>query len=259
MRQRFLRLGALMGVVFMMVFSSLTLVVSAVDDINDVVGNGGTSQGAVSGQGGQSSQSGLQSGSVADGLARAFDATMIDNDDMDRATQFISPYARVINVVIGAILGSFSVALMLVTVLDLVYLMIPPFRKILDREQTQQSNGMMGGGMMGMMNGMGQQTQQTGVGRFVSDEAKSALMEAQASMGQQTGGGMMGGGMMGMMSGMGQQTQPKAKTVILLYAKKRAFTLVIFFACVVLFTSTLFTDIGLRLGQWIIDTIGSAF
>ena len=230
-------------------------VVAHAEDINDVYGQQQQQQqqqqqGTYNdGSGTENTSDGIHSGSVADGLIRAYDATMIDNTDMEKATRFISPYARVINGIIGAVVGLFSVLMMLMTIFDLVYLMLPPVRKFLDptADQQQQAGGM--GGMFG--GGMGQQTAPTGV-RFVTDEAKAALAEAQGTQQQ-------AGGMGGMFASSGGQAQPKAKTVILLYAKKRAFALIIFFACVVLFTSTVFTDIGLRLGQWIIDTIGSAF
>ena len=185
-------------------------VVAHAEDINDVYGQQQQQQQGTynDGSGTENTSDGIHSGSVADGLIRAYDATMIDNTDMEKATRFISPYARVINGIIGAVVGLFSVLMMLMTIFDLVYLMLPPVRKFLDPTADQQQQA---------------------------------------------------GGMGGMFASSGGQAQPKAKTVILLYAKKRAFALIIFFACVVLFTSTVFTDIGLRLGQWIIDTIGSAF
>ena len=111
--------------------------------------------------------------------------------------------------------------------------------------------------------GGGAQPSQSGIGRFVSDEAVAALSEATANAG---GGGGMGMGGMGMGMGMGgmgmggaAQAQPKTKSVIFTYLKKRAFALIMFALCVVLLTSTLFTDIGLYIGQWIIDTVGGFF
>ena len=150
--------------------------------------------------------------------------------------------------------------------LDLLYLAVPPIRNILCKEQPQAAGGMGGGMGMGGMGmgrmGMGSmggapQPAQSGIGRFVSDEAVAALSEA-TQQAQGAAGGMGGGMGMGMGMGGGQQ-QPKTKSVIFSYAKKRAFALVMFAICVVLFTSTLFTDIGLYVGQWIIDTFSGFF
>ena len=85
-----------------------------------------------------------------------------------------------------------------------------------------------------------QQPQQMGgglsaVGRWVSDEAIAACMEAQ--------GGAMGG--------MGAPV----KSMVFSYMKKRALFLILFGVCVVLFTSTAFTDLGIRLGTWLLQLI----
>ena len=63
------------------------------------------------------------------------------------------------------------------------------------------------------------------------------------------GGAMPMGGMMGGMMGAAQQQPVKAKNLIFAYMKKRSFTLIMLGICLVLFTCTVFTDIGTMLGM----------
>ena len=163
--------------------------------------------------------------SAAEGIADAWKNASPDNQDMAEAAKFTSPFVKGINFCICCVLAVFSVLLAAVTTLDLLYLAVPPVRKFLCAEQPAAAGGM--GGGMGM--GMG-------------------------------GMGMRGGmGMGGMGMGGAAQAQPKTKSVIFTYLKKRAFALIMFALCVVLLTSTLFTDIGLYIGQWVIDTVGGFF
>lgn len=238
--------------------------VYAAKDINSINGGNSTSQSS-------QSTNKNETKSAADGIADAWKNASPDNQDMAEAAKFASPFVKGVNFCICCVLAVFSVLLAAVTTLDLLYLAVPPVRKFLCAEQPAAAGGMGGGmgmgmGGMGMRGGMGMggaQPSQSGIGRFVSDEAVAALSEATANAG---GGGGMGMGGMGMGMGMGgmgmggaAQAQPKTKSVIFTYLKKRAFALIMFALCVVLLTSTLFTDIGLYIGQWIIDTVGGFF
>ena len=225
----------------------------------------------------QSQSSGYDTKSDVDGLKEAFDAARVDNEDLSSATKFASPFVKAVKYIIAVITAVFTVLLGLVTMLDLLYLAVPPIRNILCNEQPQAAGGMGGGmggmgmGRMGMggmgMGGMGAANQpaQSGIGRFVSDEAVAALSEATQQAQGAAGGMGMGMGGMGMGMGMGgmgmgaQQAKPKTKSVILLYLKKRAFAVIMFVICLVLFTSTLFTDLGLYIGQWIVDIFNGLF
>lgn len=117
-------------------------------------------------------------------------------------------------------------------------------------------NGMGGMGGMGMggMNGMGGMGMQGGmqqgmgapvggglsaVGRWVSDEAVSACNEC------------MGGAMEGQMGMQGTTV----KSMVFCYIKKRSMFLLLFGVCVILFSSTVFFDLGARLGTWILRMI----
>jgi len=140
--------------------------------------------------------------------------------------------------------------MMFVTVLDLAYIALPFVRDILDggmQGSNQMIHGSMGGryggGYGGYGGGMNQQQQQniggglSAIGRWVSDEAMAATLDAQ-------------GGPMGTSSANGS-----VKTMILSYMKKRAFFLIMFGICVILFTSTVFTDLGIKLGTWLLGLL----
>lgn len=205
----------------------------------------------VSGDTQESSEASEGAQTVADGLANAFRGSAVDNDDLAEATRLTAPAVKVVRLITSIILAMIAVVLGLITVLDLVYIMIPPTRGFLGGGE-QQTSSPMGGGMMGSMMGGGMMHggmsggSAQGGRRIVSDEAIAALNESVAQSNQ---GGM----------GMTASVKSKSKMVILAYAKKRVVALICFFACLVLFTSTAFTDIGLYLGQWILDTLGGFF
>ena len=96
------------------------------------------------------------------------------------------------------------------------------------------------GGMGGMQQGMGQPVGGglSAVGRWVSDEAVSACNEC------------LGGAMEGQMG-----MQGSVKSMVFSYIKKRSLFLILFGVCVVLFSSTVFFDLGARLGTWILKII----
>lgn len=206
-------------------------------------------------------------------VGELFKQGSLDKESVDKAAKWIEPVAKGINVLMAIILGIFSAVLVLISVVDMVYLGVPLVRPYLlpgGGAQPQggaapmgaggmmgygggmMGRGMMGGGMMGA--GM-QQPQQQGVastiGQLISDDAKHALMEAEAQVAPQGGGSpMMPGGF-----GMPQQqaAQPvKGKNLYFAYMKKRALTLVMLGVCLVLFTCTIFTDLGTMLGMKIL-------
>ena len=116
--------------------------------------------------------------------------------------------------------------------------------------------GMMGMGGMGMggMGGMGgaaqaQPTLGASIGRWISDDALAAVNESQNGM---AAAGGMAGGAMGMQPGMAPAT---GKNVMFAYLKKRAFSLVMLGVCLVLFSCTVFTDLGITVGTKIIGLL----
>lgn len=239
-----------------------------------------------------SSQSPKDVEDTANAIGNMFNQAGPDAEAIEAANSFIAPLASILNKVMAVILGLTSLLMMFITVLDLLYMAFPPIRDHLDGGRLGAANmmgggrgsrgmggmrggmggmrggygmgggmgggmmggmnggmngmggGMMGGGMPGGMNGGMQQQQQVGgglsaVGRWVSDEAIAACMESQ------------GGAMQGQM-GMGGTP---VKSMVFSYMKKRAMFLILFGVCLILFTSTVFTDLGVRLGTWILKII----
>jgi hypothetical protein len=158
--------------------------------------------------------------------------------------------------------------MMFVSVLDLLYMAFPPVRDMLDGGMNGQPRssrgsrgqhmprGQMGIGLqgqgMGMQNldmagGMSNQGMQqsspgggfSALGRWISDEAIAACLEAN-------------GGPQGTMQVMGSSP---LKSMIFSYMKKRSLFLILFGVCVILFTSTVFTDMGIKLGMLILKAI----
>lgn len=177
----------------------------------------------------------------ANAVGGLFQNTGITEESTSQASTFLEPLARGINIVCAFILGATSLGIFLVTALDLLYIAFPPVRNMLN-PQTQ-------GGGMGGYGG----SQQSSAIRWISDEAIAC-----AGGGASAGGGMgssMGGMGGGMGSPMGGSQQGGAKSMIMSYLKKRTVFLVVFAISVILFTSTVFTDLGLKLGMLILSWI----
>lgn len=188
----------------------------------------------------------------------------LTSESVEKSKKWVEPVAKVINLAMAVVLGIFSALLVLVSVLDMVYIGLPFTRPYLcpNAQQPQQGMGaspMMGGmtgygrgGMMGMngMSGMQQQQQSSGlaatIGQWISDDALNAVREAQATQQQGAGASPMMGSFG--MQAQAQQPQPKGKSLILGYLKKRSFTLIMLGVCLVLFTCTVFTDLGTMIG-----------
>jgi len=223
---------------------------------------------------------------TAKAIGDLFSGAGPDAESINEANEFLRPFAVIMNKLMAIILGITSLLMMLVTVLDLLYMAFPPVRDMLDggmaggqmqggrgSRGTGMRRGMgmgmggygMGGygmGMGGMSGGMGMggmgmdgmggmsggmsnsRNQQAGgglsaIGRWVSDEAIAACLEA--------GGGPM--------AGMNGQQQGPIKSMLFSYMKKRSMFLILFGVCVILFTSTAFTDLGVKVGTWLLRVI----
>lgn len=171
-------------------------------------------------------------GSTAEAVGDMFGNAGINEESIAEAQEFLRPVAVIMNKIMAVILGLSSLGMMLITVLDLFYITFPPIRDLLDGGTTggqplkrSRSLGMEGPGMKP------EQLQAGGglsaLGRWVSDEALASAIE----------------------------TQRTGKMVVAGYFKKRSIFLVLFGICVVLFTSTVFTDLGVNLGMWVLSKV----
>jgi hypothetical protein len=231
-------------VAIMMLFSSGGIYAS---DLNGV-----DTETQVSIEPNQDKQTTVEQSSNAKAVGDMFSEAGPKAEDIKEAQVFIQPFAKIMNFAMAVILGITALLMMAVSVLDLLYMVFPPVRDILDggsyggQPQTRNPRGMGMQGQMGIENGSsmnvrGMQGNEPGggfssLGRWVSDEAIAACMESK--------GGVAIGGM---------PTAPKS--MIIGYLKKRAIFLSMFGVCVILFTSTVFTDLGIKLGMRILNFI----
>ena len=228
---------------------------------------------------------------TANAVAGMFGNAGPKEEDIAMANAFIEPIANIMNKVMAVILGMTSLLMMFTTMLDLLYLAFPPVRDYLDGGRQGMSNmmgaggrGGMGRGMGGMRGGMGGMRGGYGMGGMGGMNSMGGMGMGgmggmgmggmgggmQQGMGQPVGGGLsavgrwvsdeavsacnecMGGAMEG---GMGMMQPPGVKSMVLSYIKKRSLFLILFGVCVVLFSSTVFFDLGARLGTWILKII----
>lgn len=228
---------------------------------------------------------------TANAVSGMFGQAGPDAEDIAMANAFIEPIANIMNKVMAVILGMTSLLMMFTTMLDLLYLAFPPVRDYLDGGRQGMSNMMAGGrggmgrGMGGMRGGMGGMRGgygmggmggmnsmggmgMGGIGGMGSMGGMGGMGGMQQGMGQPVGGGLsavgrwvsdeavsacnecMGGGMEGQMG-----MQGSVKSMVFSYIKKRSLFLILFGVCVVLFSSTVFFDLGARLGTWILKII----
>ena len=198
---------------------------------------------------------------TAKAIGDMFENVGVDEEAVKQANEFLRPFAVILNKIMAIILGITSMLMMFVTVLDLLYMAFPPVRDLLDggtsgNQQMQGRNrgmygmrgqmGIPGAFNSGMVDGAGMGMQQapqrqavggglSAVGRWVSDEAMAACIESK--------GGPMGAG------------PGPVKSMLFSYMKKRSLFLIMFGVCVVLFTSTVFTDLGVRVGIWLLNLL----
>ena len=225
---------------------------------------------------------------TANAVSGMFGQAGPDAEDIAMANAFIEPIANIMNKVMAVILGVTSLLMMFTTMLDLLYLAFPPVRDYLDGGRQGMANMQMGGRGMGGARGMGGMRGGMGMGGMRGGYGMGG-MNSMGGMGMGGMGGMNSmGGMGGMQQGMGQPVggglsavgrwvsdeavsacneclggamegqmgmQGSVKSMVFSYIKKRSLFLILFGVCVVLFSSTVFFDLGARLGTWILKII----
>lgn len=182
----------------------------------------------------------------ADAIGSMFDNVGVDNESMQKANTYLNPTARILNTIMAIILGFTSLALFLISALDLLYIAFPPIRSLLNVQGGSTSSGI--GASVG-----GSQTSSF-FSRWISDEAVASVVKAGS---EQSSGGFGGGGFGGGFGGgmVSSAQKPKTKSVIVGYLKKRSFFLIVFAICCILFSTTVFTDLGIKVGTWLLGVI----
>ena len=197
------------------------------------------------------------------------------SEQLNTASQTLSPITNIIGYAVGGVVVLLFASISLITVLDLLYISIPPIRGLLytGGEASGGVGGMGMGGMggfgsrggygMGMggfgsrggygmgMGGMGMGASGGAQGgakprQWVSDEAVQCAAFMGTGQQQQQGEGM---GMMGGMGGQQQQQQQSTGSVITMYLKKRVVFLVLLAVSAILLTSSALLGTGANLAQ----------
>lgn len=185
----------------------------------------------------------------------------VTKESLSHAQSGVAPIVRMISGFISLILVLLSVWIFAQSAIDLVYLVVPVSRGMLNPNMAAggATMGAMGGGMgMGMGAGMGgAQVSGNGGKKWISDEAEQALNEGQAGSVGAANGAM--GMNMGMGMGMAPQ-QNKPKNVLGIYLKKRVGFMILFaISLVVLFCTvplTFGTTAANTLVAWVSNFLG---
>lgn len=232
--------------------------VTEVGAVTDLNGIGGTQQDVTNQPVSQPQQdvpySPTEGGSSAEAVKSLFDEVGVDEHSSQEAKRITQPLVYYANLGFAILLSFALIVMFFITGLDIVYIAVPPLRRFLLSEQPQQSGGFNSGFGAGF-GGMSQPSSSSSkLGQLISDEAKAAVAESQP---QQSGGFGAGfGGGFGGGFGAGFAGEPaKPKSLIISYMKKRIVFFITFGICAVLLSTTLFTDIGISLGTWIMNRL----
>lgn len=214
--------------------------------------------------------SGGGSGSLEIGDLPERDADFVDalggmdlgpkGSDLTKAANTLSPVTNILGTLVGAGIVLLWAFIFVITILDLLYITIPPIRNVLYKGGGAGAQGGMGMGGMGMRGGMmgggmGSGNADLKPTQWISDEAVNCVALLGGGGQSGAGGGMgMGGYGMGGMGGMGggaQQAQPM-KSVIGTYFKKRVVFMVMLGICTIVLTSSIIMKTGINLGSWVL-------
>lgn len=198
----------------------------------------------------------------------------LTGENLSEANKTLSPVSNFIGKLVGCGVVLLFSLVFGITVLDLLYITVPPLRNLLYKAGTDGTGGYTGGmpaGGYGMRGGMYGGMQAAGAGgaasgtakptQWISDEAvQCAAMLGGSSQAGPMMGAMGGMGGMGMAQGMPQQVP--MKSVIATYFKKRVFFMILLAICVIVLTSSILLGTGVNLAKWgitMLDKINNSF
>lgn len=183
----------------------------------------------------------------AKAVGEIFKQGSLTQESVEKSKKWVEPVAKVVNLLIATLVSLLAVGIVCVSVLDLIYIQLPFARGYMAPQQTTPSTSMpsnMPGAMPGNMAPTAPVQSSSTTRQWVSDEAIAALQESQP---QQTVG--MGPQLQQ------QQGKPGGKNALIAYAKKRSFALIMLGICIVVFTCTALTDLGLLIGVKLIGVL----
>ena len=255
--------GKRISCIFAAVLLSLTLccmpvaatVVGNTDDTTSAVTDEYTEESADDTQ----TESGVSDGSkgasmqeIGDVLS---DAMTIDSEELQTGAKLAAPIARLIRTCISVVMALLSVIILANSIWDIVCISVRPLCQ-------RVANGQINSDDL-----------PSKMAAWASHDALVAIQKAGAASGTPAGGtpvaGNFGstpmngfgspsmGGFGASMAGAAAPSVPKAKQILPIYFRKRLVFLVLFGVCLAIFCTSTFTDLGLQLGSWIAEKIGS--
>lgn len=180
----------------------------------------------------------------------------ITADELERGAEIAAPAAKIVRTLVATLLAFLSVVILATSIWDIVCISIRPLCVRVLASSSPNPNQ--------------PQDLMTKMASWASQEAVVAIQQAGGSApqaGPSAGGGGMygagggmygaGGGMYGAGGGAGMNAQnaPKAKQILPIYLRKRVVFLVLFGVCTVVFCATAFTDLGIQIGNWVIERV----
>lgn len=188
----------------------------------------------------------------------------MQEEDIARAKAYATPIVKIVRVIIALAFAILPLLVALQFVVDIVCLSITPLRKKIT--------------LVHAPNFADDGSLTTKIATWSSLESFNALLEAGVTTSSQQGdrhsgmggmggfggggfggGGFGGGGFGGSGFGGGSsapQAPVKTKSLLLSYIKTKTKQAVLMGVCLVLFTCTAFTDLGLKIGFWIVELVG---
>lgn len=183
------------------------------------------------------------------------DAMTIDSEELQTGAKLAAPIARLIRTCISVVMALLSVIILANSIWDIVCISVRP---LCQRVASGQINS---------------DDLPSKMAAWASHDALVAIQKAGAASGTPAGGtpaaGNFGstpmngfgapsmGGFGAPMAGAPAPSVPKAKQILPIYFRKRLVFLVLFGVCLAIFCTSTFTDLGLQLGSWIAEKIGS--
>lgn len=184
------------------------------------------------------------------------DAMTINSEELEQGAKMVAPLARLIRIIISAVMALLSVLILANSIWDIVCISVRPLCQKVLTGQTNSDDIM------------------SKMAAWASHDALVAIQKAGATQGGAPTapaggfggpGGFGGSGGFGGPGGFGGQggfggapatpAAPKAKQILPIYFRKRLVFLILFGVCLAIFCTSTFTDLGLQIGTWIAEKV----
>ena len=178
-------------------------------------------------------------------------------EQLEKASNTLSPLTNLCGYLVGGIVCIIFTLVFVITVLDILYITVPPIRGLLYKGNQSGGSAQVGGYNSGYNSGytpFNQGMQQGGQQgllqsmQWISDEAVQCAMLSGGGQQQAQAGGYPG-------QQAPQQGQMSNKSIIAMYFKKRVFFMILLGICVLVLTSSALLGTSINLAQWLLKII----